>query len=152
MRSVRVVRGRPLFYKTKELENAENLYLQYLKFYTPEKPLDGALGLKIKFTFPFNDGESKKVVAEGLETPKTTHPDLDNMEKLLIDCLQKAGIIANDSRIFLKVTAKTYGSNPSIEILINEVSGFFKLKQYYLRFIAFFSTPFFKKRKAKDVE
>lgn len=52
---------------------------------------------------------------------KATRPDLDNFVKSLNDCMQEAGVIADDSQVVSFKAAKYYGStseDPVIEISI----------------------------------
>ena len=49
-------------------------------------------------------------------------PDLDNLEKPVLDALEKAGVLTNDSRICGKATRKVYGDQPGLEVLVFEMS------------------------------
>ena len=65
---------------------------RFLKKFAPKSPLDG--NLKITLTFYIRRLESHK----NLKFP-TIKPDLDNLCKSALDCIQNADIIANDSRV-----------------------------------------------------
>lgn len=73
----------------------------------PKEPLDGPVCIEIVFGYPWPASASKRSREAGI-APKTTKPDLDNLEKAIMDVLQSSGFIVNDSRNWIKRTAKPY--------------------------------------------
>ena len=81
-RDVTVVNGKPVFFDPPDLVKAKNKLMAGLIPHRPEKPLDGALRLVVKWCFPItvkhHDGEYKY-----------TKPDTDNLNKALKDIMEK---------------------------------------------------------------
>ena len=97
-----------LFVDTPELKAASQLYYELFLPYRPKSPLDGPLLLKLIWHVAPN--ASAPASARDTMTWLDTPPDLDNMEKLVLDVMAKMGFITNDSRIALKLTGKVRNS------------------------------------------
>lgn len=102
----RKVRGKwiPVPVDTPELKEATQLFMELLLPYRPQTPLDGPLLFTLVWHFDHNMSASEDVKRNLVWMD--TAPDLDNMEKLILDTIAKMGFIANDSRIALKLTGK----------------------------------------------
>ena len=100
-----------VYTKTK-VQDVKDMFLERLKEHAPEHPIEGAVAITIHFQFDIKD--KKK-----WNTWKTTRPDTDNMEKLLLDCMTKAGFWLDDSQVVSKWTLKQYSSSGSAAIVIN---------------------------------
>lgn len=75
--------------------------------------------LECTFHIPFPQSTAKKRLIDG--TPHRKKPDLDNYEKGLMDSLESAGILNNDSQIFSKESHKLYTTgNGYIEFKLGE--------------------------------
>lgn len=61
-KDVTVVNGKPVFYDPPDLVKAKNKLMVNLLPHRPEKPLDGALRLVVKWCFPLN-GENITTVS-----------------------------------------------------------------------------------------
>ena len=94
-----------LYVDTPELKEATRQYVDLFLGFVPPEPFDGPLLLKLVWHFAHN--ESGFAGARSKYVWMETSPDLDNMEKLILDVMAKMGFLANDSRIALKVTGKT---------------------------------------------
>ena len=105
-KGVRVVNGKPFFYEKDKVKNVKEIYMRHLAKAAPDKPLEGAISLSIVFKY------------SGKDEWKTTRPDLDNMEKLLIDSMTQCGYWLDDAQISSKYTAKRYGEKEGIEIRV----------------------------------
>lgn len=81
-----------------------------------QNALEGALRVCIAWVFPHNKGTSKALLNKTIW--KTTRPDLDNMEKGILDVLTEVGIISDDGLICSKETMKMHGAEPKIIIQI----------------------------------
>ena len=99
-------------------QQTENELLMMLYPYRPEKPLEGALKLKIKWVYPFRKSEPKKN-RQG-ELLCCTRPDIDNLCKLLFDIMTRLGFWLDDSQIADLQFTKCWSDNPRIEILIKD--------------------------------
>jgi Holliday junction resolvase RusA-like endonuclease len=63
----------------------------------------GPLTVVVDFTFPTK-------VASRHGQPHTFRPDTDNLAKLVLDCVMRAGLIADDSAVSCVVARKTWGN------------------------------------------
>lgn len=81
--------------------------------YNITEPLDGALHLDVVFRFPYLKGHKSKDRDQGM-IRKTTKPDVDNYVKIVMDSMETAGIIENDSRFYSIYLSKYYDSKPGI--------------------------------------
>ncbi|WP_057871096.1 RusA family crossover junction endodeoxyribonuclease [Liquorilactobacillus ghanensis] len=113
-KQVSVVKGKPVFYEPAELRNARQLYMDMFGQYTPEQKMPGKVRMTIKYCFPLKgkhgDGEYKD-----------TKPDLDNMTKLVQDCLTKLGFWKDDRYVVSLIAEKFWAQMPGIFIRIEDV-------------------------------
>lgn len=77
-------------------------------------PYEGAVFVRITFNFAVK--EKKK-----WGKYKTSSPDLDNSEKLLLDAMTDCGIWNDDRQVVTKYSEKMYSEKPYIEIAVGEV-------------------------------
>lgn len=97
----RVIAGRYIqHYDKDKIKSAKARYIYELKQFAPSVPWNCPVEVEIKFYF------EKKSVKKDVR--KLTRPDLDNSEKLLLDCMVKAGFFSDDSIICRKITEKWY--------------------------------------------
>lgn len=82
------------------------------------------LFVSLSFFFPFKKTLTKKekeLIEKDKIYPKTTKPDLDNLQKLVLDAMQ--GILyTNDATIYQLTSTKNYGSIPMVSIYISTES------------------------------
>lgn len=84
--------------------------------------LKNGIELSIVFYFPPLKTFNKKImndIENGKIIPKTTKPDLDNLEKMILDAMQGV-VYLNDSQIYCKASQKYYSLTPQINITIEE--------------------------------
>ncbi len=108
-RMARVGRG-VRAYTDEKTRRASASFLAQALPYKPDKPLEGALRLRLRFVFPVPASYSKKRRERclvGLEWP-AKRPDLDNLEKLVKDSLNGV-FYRDDSQVCYVVKAKQYG-------------------------------------------
>lgn len=90
--------------------------VQYMVRTVLKSPLTGALRVDVYFYIPIPKSwsESKKRLAEqGLVLPTVT-PDIDNLQKMILDCL-KGGIAFNDDKQIVDISAhKRYGEPKTV--------------------------------------
>lgn len=115
---IRIVNGRPQFYKPKELLEAENLYYYHTMAALPKGwvPMQGPVRMFVSFCFGTDD--RKKIGCW-----KTTRPDTDNMVKSLKDAITRTGLWVDDSQVVDEHTTKTWWSreNACIHVQIEEL-------------------------------
>ena len=52
--------------------------------------------------------------------PKTTRPDIDNLEKFILDGIQAAGIVHDDAQIFKLRLTKWYAPEAGVNVVITD--------------------------------
>lgn len=111
-------------YQPKELiQEEKNIRSQIIEQLPPNfELLKNAIKLEVVFYFPPLKTFNKKImndIEKGLPVPKTTKPDLDNLEKMVLDAMQGV-VYLNDSQIYYKSSQKYYSNTPQINITIEE--------------------------------
>lgn len=113
-KQVTVVNGKPVFYEPAELKTARAKLMAYLGQHVLDKPYGRPVRLVVKWCFPItgkhSDGEYK-----------ATRPDIDNIQKLLLDCMTDLGFWKDDSLIVSLVAEKFWAKLSGIYIRIDEV-------------------------------
>lgn len=117
MKKVRVVNGKPVFYDPPQVKEARQMLTAALMPHRPKQPLEGALSLYTLWLYPrgrsHENGEWR-----------TTRPDTDNIQKLLKDCMTRAGFWIDDAQIAREVVEKRWSDEPcGIYIEIEEMEG-----------------------------
>lgn len=93
-------------------------FVSKAKVHAPAQPYDFAIEIEIGFEYPF----LKKHKDEDLDgiIAKTTRPDLDNLEKMVLDGLVEAGILKDDALVCTKRSHKFFSNaGPRITIDIS---------------------------------
>ena len=99
-------------YTKKKVQAVKDMFMRELVKHAPEKPIEGAVAITIHFQFDIKDKKKRGKW-------KTTRPDTDNMEKLLLDCMTKAGFWLDDSQVVSKWSLKQYSLSDKAAIVIN---------------------------------
>lgn len=120
-KGVFVAGGRVRFFKKKRVKEAEDFLAAMLAPYAPRKPLEGAIRLSVEWTYPYRKSERKAVLRRAMDIRHTTRPDLDNLEKNLIDTMTRLAFWTDDAQVCEKHTAKFRGAEPSIRIKVEAV-------------------------------
>lgn len=115
-----VMGGRVRFFKKKTVRDSENLLAAMLQQHVPPEPFAGPVSLHVAWIFPYRKSEKKAVVAAGKDIPHTVRPDLDNLEKSLLDVMTALRFWNDDSQVATKVTVKRWGPRPGIEVTVLE--------------------------------
>ena len=112
---VRVNRGRPMFYNTARLKQAQAVFESLLMRYRPGQPMEGPVALTVDwffFTGSHKDGEWR-----------VTRPDTDNLQKLLKDCMTRTGFWKDDSQVCVEMISKRWARRkPGIGIKVVSLS------------------------------
>lgn len=91
-----------------------------VSFWTPEESRPMKLICKFIHKRPKRLGKGPRVV-------KTTRPDIDNLLKTILDCLQDAKVIKDDSFIIELSNVQDlygyHGEEPSTTIILETISG-----------------------------
>ena len=104
-------------------KKTQNELMMLLKEHAPNTPMEGAVSVSISWTYPWRKSEPKKHKMHGYK-PCDTRPDIDNLCKMLFDCMTRVGFWNDDSQITSLSFKKGWGDNPGIgiEILNNETA------------------------------
>lgn len=102
------------FYDPPELKMAKMKLRDSLIPYVPEKPLDGALRLIVKWCFPVKGKHQNGEY-------KTTKPDTDNLNKALKDIMEDLNFFVNDSRVASEIIEKFWADIPGVYICLEEL-------------------------------
>jgi Holliday junction resolvase RusA-like endonuclease len=121
---MKIVNGKPMFFKNAAATGASKDYETLLAFNKPTKPVSGPVELSVLFVFPYKADEPKKNRKEGLIW-KTTKPDTDNMVKLLKDSMTAVKFWEDDGQVCSETVRKAYGEPPRIEVFWRELPSLF---------------------------
>lgn len=113
-KQVRIVNGKPIFYEPEELKSARALLIAHLGKHTPEKTYTNPLRLTVKWLYPIT---GKRMHGDY----KPTKPDIDNSQKLLLDCMTDLGFWKDDALIVSLIAEKFWADTTGIYICIEEV-------------------------------
>ena len=112
-KQVRWCSGRPVFYEPERVAAARSKLSAHLAGYRPERPMEGGVRLLVKWCFPAGahaDGEYR-----------TTRPDLDNLQKLLRDCMTELGFWNDDAQVVSETAEKFWAKIPGLFIRAEEL-------------------------------
>ena len=108
---IRIVRGRPMFYDTQKLKAVRSAFESLLCEHRPAAPLQGPVALNVEWRF------ATKTHREG--TYRITRPDTDNLQKLLKDCMTRAGFWKDDAQVCREEVTKRWSrERPGIHITV----------------------------------
>lgn len=101
----------PTVYTPKATRQAEDTLLQQIIKHKPEKPIEGAIIMTIRFYKTKPKSYPKRI------TGWTKKPDLDNMTKLVLDAMNKV-FYHDDAQIVEITSSKQYDEVPRTEIVL----------------------------------
>lgn len=114
-RRVSVVGGRPRMYDPDSVVYAKQLLCMWLTQYKPPRPLTGPVRLDVHWMF------RARSFRPGIW--KVTRPDVDNLMKLMQDCMTRTGYWEDDSQIVDLRVRKSWQKVPGIRVVIEEIGG-----------------------------
>lgn len=114
MKAVRVVNGKPVFYEPPAVKDARAMLTAHLNAHRPEEPMQGAIGLVVKWCFPCDERHKPR-------TWRTTRPDTDNLNKLLKDCMTALGFWQDDAQVAQEIIEKFWADVPGIYIRVEQL-------------------------------
>lgn len=113
-KGVRVVNGKPYFYRKNKIDSARTRFIYALKKHAPDVPSDKPIKLFVWFFFDVKD-KSK------WGTWKTSRPDADGFLKEFQDAMTECGFWEDDSQIVDLRVRKSYSAEGEIYIEIDEL-------------------------------
>ena len=120
--------GRARVYDPGTAENWKSQIALAAKPLVPDQPLDVPIKLKVDFYMPRPKAHfGKSGLKYGSPVRHTKKPDLDNLEKAVMDALTEVGIWRDDSLVCVKSTRKHYTDTqtPGANIIIEECCDHF---------------------------
>lgn len=118
-----VAGGRIRFFTKRKVREAENFLAALIAPYAPPKPIEGAVRLDIEWRFPYRKSEPKRVTNAGADVRHTVRPDLDNLEKSLIDTMTRLGFWRDDAQIADKRTSKFRSAKSGLAVTVTALDG-----------------------------
>lgn len=109
MKGVRVVNGKPYFYKKDSVSSSLHQFLIALRPHRPKAPITDPVRLYLWFAY---DSKDKKKWSKY----KPTRPDVDNITKEFLDAMVKAKFFEDDALIVDLRVIKTYSEQASIMV------------------------------------
>lgn len=76
--------------------------------------------VRVSMVFTFEPSGSRRDL---IGTPHTHKPDKDNLEKLVLDAMEKAGVFRNDSQVAMGPTEKWWGERAGVVVLAEPVDA-----------------------------
>jgi Holliday junction resolvase RusA-like endonuclease len=118
-----VMNGKVRFFEKAKVRSAREILFSALQPYQPAVPFTNAVSLKVKYCFPYRKTEKKATIKNSLQVAHTVRPDLDNLEKLLLDVMTSLQFWKDDSQVCDKHTQKFFASQGKIAIEVKEWSN-----------------------------
>lgn len=110
-----VRKGKPVTYEPQNVCNAREKLTAHLAGFVPQRPLEGAVRLTVKWLFP-------KGKAHGDGEYKITRPDTDNLIKLLKDCMTDLKFWHDDAQVASEINEKFWADIPGIYVRLEEIN------------------------------
>ena len=102
-------------------QNTQNDLMSMLSAHVPDDPFCGPILLIVEWCYPWRKSEPKKNMVSGSK-PCTTRPDIDNLCKLLFDCMTRLRFWNDDSYISTLIFTKSWSDNAGIGITIKDIT------------------------------
>lgn len=110
--------GRVRFFTKRKVRESENFLAALISMHSPDVPFPIPVSVTVRWTFPWRKSERRRIVAANIPIPHVSRPDLDNLEKNLLDVLTRLNFWTDDSLVSEKRTSKWWGPKPGIDIRI----------------------------------
>lgn len=93
-----------------------------LMCHIPDKPLCGPVSVEFTAFMPIPKSTPKRAraVLTETKTPYAKKPDIDNIEKMLLDRMTALGFWEDDRQVCRVVKEKVYGDTPRWEVSVTE--------------------------------
>lgn len=88
--------------------------------HTPPQPLKGPLYLCVTWSYAWRKSEKKKFLTIGKRFCDR-RPDLDNLLKLLLDCMTTLRFFDDDAQIASLEVEKSWSDKPGISVFLSEL-------------------------------
>jgi Holliday junction resolvase RusA-like endonuclease len=103
-------------------DNWRDLVLIAAQEHKPERPMEGSVNVEMVFGMPRPKWHyTKKGLRPNAPRFHTGRPDLDNLEKLIMDALTQARFWRDDSQVAFKKSCKTFSERTGLHLLVADV-------------------------------
>lgn len=110
-KGVRVVNGKPCFYKKSKIDSARTQFIYALKRFAPDVPSKKPIRLSVHFFFDIKDKAKRG-------SWKTSRPDADGYLKEFQDAMTECGFWEDDSQVVDLRIRKSYSTNDEGGIIV----------------------------------
>lgn len=134
-----VPKGRPRFYNqggftrtytpAKTVEYERRVKAEFMRA-MDGAPITGPVSCRLKFSMPIPKSWTKRKRAKaamGLIRP-TSRPDIDNLQKSVIDAMNNV-VLVDDSQITDLIVTKRFSDEPCVEVTVSEITTVSGLEQ-----------------------
>ena len=121
----RVVNGRPVMYSHKPTDTWEARAAVVLSDAWEGGPLEGGCVVRVLALFP-RPGRLRWKTKPMDRSPHMTKPDVDNIAKIVLDAMQRAGVLRDDRSVWELAIRKCYAAGdepPRTEVRIDWSAG-----------------------------
>lgn len=116
----RTAAGKPFIAQNAKAKNVANTLIAQLSCFAPSEPFTKPTRLEVFWQFPFRKSDTKKARELGM-IPCTARPDADNLAKLFLDAMGKAGFFKDDALVYDFRLVKVYAARHGINVKIEEI-------------------------------
>lgn len=115
-----------IYYPRGSWQNWKAAIVLALKPRRPASPITGTISLSIAYQMPrpqshFGTGRNADLLKSDAPDRHTGKPDVDNLDKLVMDAITAAGIWQDDNQVCRCYATKIYSRQPGARIVIEEV-------------------------------
>lgn len=113
-KQVTVVNGKPRFYEPDNVKAARARFMSLIGPHAPKEPLNAPIQIVMKWLYPVTRNS-------GNGDYKITRPDLDNMQKLVMDCMTDLKFWNDDSHVSSMIVEKFHSNTVGLYFEIKEL-------------------------------
>jgi len=99
----------------------ERMFMTLMKPHAPDKPMEGAIHLVVKWTYPYRKADRKWIKEQSIHSC-TTKPDNDNLIKGLKDVMTKLKFYHDDAQVARDDFHRMWGPKPGIFIALYNIN------------------------------
>lgn len=103
-------------YDSERLAKARDSLMAHIATHSPSQPLSGPLSVGIVWLYPTRgrhaDGE-----------PYAQKPDIDNSLKLVLDCMQRTGFMADDKQVAEIRAVQAWSETPGLYVRVSQIGS-----------------------------
>jgi Holliday junction resolvase RusA-like endonuclease len=100
---------------------AQNDLMALLMPYRPPQPMQGPVCVRLTFCWPWRKSEPKRNRTTGV-MPCDTRPDVDNLCKLIFDCMTRLAYWSDDGQVAALAVLKAWGDRPGIGVAVDTLA------------------------------